>query len=67
VALLAPLDDTRYFLPWRPIPVSPISPSRFFTQRGLAIMHAEILLVWLPRAALAIAGAALRGRRRGRA
>jgi inner membrane protein len=67
VALFAPFDETRYFLPWRPIPVSPISPSRFFTQRGLDIMQAEVLLLWLPTAALAIVGAVVRGRRRGRA
>lgn len=47
--------------------VSPISPSRFFTQRGLDIMRAEVLLLWLPTAALAIVGAVVRGQRRGRA
>ena len=67
VALLAPFDGTRYFLPWRPIPVSPISPSRVFTQRGLDIVQTEILLIWIPTAVLTIGGAALRGRRQGRA
>jgi inner membrane protein len=67
VAFFAPLDGTRYFLPWRPIPVSPLSVSRFFTQRGVTIMQAEILLIWLPAAVLAVAGAGLRGRRRSRA
>jgi inner membrane protein len=64
VALFAPFDDTRHFLPWRPIPVSPLSLGRFFTQRGLDIMRVEVVLIWLPGAALAIAGAVLRGRRR---
>ena len=36
VAFLAPFDDTRYFLPWRPIPVSPIGVSRFFSGAGSA-------------------------------
>jgi len=67
VAFFAPFDDTRYFLPWRPIPVSPISPSRFFSQRGVDIVRAEIWLIWLPAAVLAIVGAAWRGRRGGRA
>jgi inner membrane protein len=62
VAFFAPLDDTRSFLPWRPIPVSPISPARFFSQRGVDIMQAEILLLWLPAAVLAIVAAGLRGR-----
>ena len=62
VAFLAPFDDARYFLPWRPIPVSPISASRFFSERGLAIMQAEVLLVWLPAAVLVLIAAARRRR-----
>lgn len=65
VARFAHFDDARYFLPWRPIPVSPISAIRFFTRRGLQIRQAEILLIWLPAAALAIVGATRRGWRRG--
>ena len=65
VAFLAPFDDARYFLPWRPIPVSPISASRFFSDRGLAIMQAEVLLIWLPAAILLLVtlGFRLRGGR----
>lgn len=48
VAFLSPLDTHRYFLPWRPIPVSPIGISAFFSEYGLVILGAEILLVWLP-------------------
>jgi inner membrane protein len=62
VAFLAPFDDTRYFLPWRPIPVSPIGVSRFFTRRGLDILQAEVLLIWLPAAAIVVAGALARRR-----
>jgi inner membrane protein len=64
VAFFAPFDDARYFLPWRPIPVSPISASRFFGERGLAIMRAEVLLIWLPAAILPLV--TLGWRRRGR-
>jgi inner membrane protein len=67
VAFLAPIDDTRWFLPWRPIPVSPIGPGHFFSQRGVRIMRVEVVLIWLPAMALAILGAVLRGRRRSRA
>jgi inner membrane protein len=63
VALFAPFDDTRHFLPWRPIPVSPISPSQFFSQRGVDIVQAEIVMIWLPAAVLAIVAAGMRGRR----
>jgi inner membrane protein len=66
VAFLAPFDDTRWFLPWRPIPVSPIDPGRFFSQRGVRIMRVELMLIWLPAVGLAILGAVLR-RRRSRA
>jgi len=63
VAFLAPFDDARYFLPWRPIPVSPISASRFLSEHGLAIMQAEVLLIWLPAAILLLVllGFRLRG------
>jgi inner membrane protein len=64
IALLAPFDDTRDFLPWRPIPVSPIGVSRFLTERGLHVVQAELVLIWLPAAGLAVAALALRGRSR---
>ena len=48
VAAFWPFSDTRYFLPWRPIAVSPISPRSFFTQRGLDVLYSEFLWVWLP-------------------
>ena len=41
VALLAPFDATRYFLPWRPIRVSPIGVHGIFGPRGLAILGAR--------------------------
>jgi len=56
VAYFAPFSDTRFFLPWRPIPVSPISVSGFISQRGLGILAGEIVWIWLPFAAVALAG-----------
>jgi inner membrane protein len=53
VAFFSPFDTTRYFLPWRPILVSPIGVARFFSPRGLAVLHSELLWVWLPAALLA--------------
>ena len=66
VAFFAPLDDTRYFLPWRPILVSPIGVRRFFQGRGLAVLASELRWVWLPAAAFAMCVLALRalGRQR---
>ena len=64
VAFWAPFDDGRYFLPWRPIPVSPIG-RRFFTARGVEVLEAELLQVWLPAAIFATV-CALARRRRGR-
>lgn len=48
IALLSPLDKTRYFSPWRPIMVSPIGVASFFSQRGLAVIKSELLWVWIP-------------------
>jgi inner membrane protein len=55
VAFFAPFSKARYFLPWRPIPVSPIGVSQFFGERGLAIMQAEVALLWIPAAILSLA------------
>jgi len=48
VAFFSPFDSTRYFLPWRPILVSPIAITRFFSPRGYAILRSELLWIWLP-------------------
>ena len=39
VAFFAPFSDTRYFMPWRPIVVSPISLYAFFGYRGIIGLH----------------------------
>lgn len=48
VALFSPIDNGRYFLPWRPIHVSPISITRFFSGRGYSVLLSELLWVWAP-------------------
>jgi len=63
VAFFAPFDNHRYFLPWRPIRVSPIGISQFFTHRGLAVLQSELLWIWLPSALLIAAALLLRGKR----
>lgn len=59
VAFLWPLEQ-RYFLPWRFIQVSPIGLS-FFSSRGLAVIWAELLWIWLP--VLIVAACGFFGRR----
>ena len=56
VAFFSPFNNTRYFLPWTPIRVSPIGVTRFFSHRGLEVVQSELLWIWLP-AALLIASA----------
>jgi inner membrane protein len=56
IAFFAPFDNTRYFLPFRPIKVSPIGLS-FFSARGLDVIWSELLWVCIP--ATIIAGAVL--------
>lgn len=48
VAFFSPFVNRRYFLPWRPILVSPIAVTRFFSQRGYAILRSELVWIWLP-------------------
>jgi inner membrane protein len=47
VALFSPLDDRRYFFPWRPIRVSPIGRAAF-SRRGLQALTSEVFWVWIP-------------------
>lgn len=42
-ALWWPFEETRYFAPWRPIPVAPIGPA-FFSAAGAAIALTEVVL-----------------------
>jgi inner membrane protein len=50
VAFFSPFNNARYFFPWRPIRVSPIGITRFFTHRGLDVVQSELLWIWLPAA-----------------
>ncbi len=56
VAFLWPFSNERYFFPRRPIMVSPIEPSRFFTSEAWAILRSELLWVGMPAAVLALVG-----------
>src|SRR5881296_805802 len=62
VAFFSPFSNRRYFLPWRPILVSPISLHIFFGYRGLWVMWSELGWIWLPAAVVFLAALALRRR-----
>lgn len=54
VAFFWPWDETRYFLPWRPIRVSPLALDKFFSTRGAQVILSELKWVWLPFFSLAL-------------
>jgi inner membrane protein len=62
VAFFSPFDNQRYFLPWRPIRVSPIAVSRFFSPRAIGILKTELVWIWLPAAVFALAVLVLKWR-----
>jgi inner membrane protein len=48
VAFFSPFDTTRYFFPLRPVLVSPIGVSEFFSEYGVRILASEAIWIWLP-------------------
>jgi inner membrane protein len=48
IAFFAPFDNDRYFLPWRPVVVSPIGIRPFFSDWGLRVIESEMFWIWLP-------------------
>ncbi len=48
VAFFSPFDATRYFLPWRPLRVSPLGLDGLLTPWGMEVLRSEILWIWLP-------------------
>ena len=59
IAFFAPFSDTRYFLPWQPIVVSPLSIHGFFSRHGLVVMRSELGWVWLPAGLIFLIGLAV--------
>lgn len=48
VGLLIPIDESRYFSPFRPIEVSPIGVRRFLDGSAFYVLWSEFLWVWIP-------------------
>jgi inner membrane protein len=59
IAFFAPFDNTRYFLPWRPVQVSPIGLG-VFSRWGWHALLSEVIWIWLPLAGLVLAAHLLR-------
>jgi inner membrane protein len=54
VAFFAPFSNERYFFPFRPIQVSPMTAARFFSEHGLKVMKSEFIWVWIPSFAIIV-------------
>lgn len=52
IAFFAPFSAERYFFPFRPIDVSPLSIRRFLSSGGLTILTNEMRWVWAPSLAV---------------
>ncbi len=52
IGFFIPFDNTRYFLPWRPVEASPMSIARFFGHAGIEVLMREIIWIWTPMIAL---------------
>ena len=50
VAFFAPFTAERYFLPYRPVEVSPIGIGPFLSRRGVEVLVSEIKWIWIPAA-----------------
>ncbi|WP_438424401.1 metal-dependent hydrolase [Aquimarina macrocephali] len=48
IAFFSPFDTTRYFFPWRPIQVSPIGVSKFFSAWGIKVVLSELIWIVIP-------------------
>jgi inner membrane protein len=48
VEFFFPFDTSRYFLPWRPIKVSPLGVSNFFSEWGIMVLKNEFIWIGIP-------------------
>jgi inner membrane protein len=52
IGLFIPFDNRRYFLPWTPIVVSPLSIAPFFSKWGIDVLKSELKWVIAPSISL---------------
>ncbi len=48
IAFLSPFSNERFFLPFRPVQVSPIGIRAFFSEWGVSVILSEFLWIWMP-------------------
>lgn len=48
VAFFSPFENSRYFFPFRPIHVSPIGISSFFSKQGQEVILSELIWIGIP-------------------
>ena len=65
VAFFAPFDNSRYFLPWRPIEVSPVELKSFIGHWGVRVMKSEFYYVMIPSLLLVLTSLGLRKLKKG--
>jgi inner membrane protein len=65
IAFFSPFDTSRHFLPWRPIAVSPLSITRFFSHGGSAALCSEFAWVMVPSIVAIVVARLLRRSRKG--
>ena len=63
VALLSPFNNERFFLPWRPIQVSPIGIGSFFSEWGKRVLMSELVWIGIPALAYVLLVRMVRGSR----
>ena len=56
IAFFSPISNHRYFFPWHPIAVSPLSIDRFLSGRGISVLKSELIWIWFPFLSLGILG-----------
>jgi inner membrane protein len=60
IAYFWPFTEQRYFLPFKPILVSPLDLKRFFGPIGQAVLWSEVKWVWFPLLSMGVIGFAHR-------
>ena len=63
IAFFSPFNNTRLFLPWRPLEVAPIGVRGFFSRWGWDVLMSEVLYIWLPVTLLLVIVYRIRGKR----